>query len=135
MIMGIPVSEYLQMQQRLSRQARGLGEVIASKADAVPAGEEIERLHNPTCKWLTEHGIAYVHNRPDRRSTATEGAPDFTIAAGAGRVVFVEFKTVEGKLSVKQREWHFLSERAGTTVHVIRSLGKFLELMKECGVE
>ncbi len=135
--MGFDPQHILAAQQRLecNRQPKTVAGYMVNEIDAVPAGDEVEKLHKPALKWLTEHGIAYVPNRPARRSTATEGAPDFTIAAGAGRVVFVEFKTIDGKLSVKQREWHFLAERSGTTVHVIRSFGKFLELMKSVSNE
>ena len=119
------------MQQRLA----GRFKLPGPSEEAVEGGREVQELHVPAVRWLTEHGIAFIHCRPDKRTMATEGAPDFTIAAREGRVVFVEFKTREGKLSEEQRTWIFLAARAGTTVRVLRNFDSFLALMKENGIE
>ena len=126
--MGFSPEDVLMMQQRLARGRATTGEPIPE--DAAGAGDEIESLHRPAIKWFTEQGIAFVYNRPDRASTATPGAPDI-IAFPRDSVLLIEFKTREGKLSEAQRDWHFLAQRAGHEVHVIRSMAQFLTLVRQ----
>jgi len=133
--MGFKTEDVLMMQRRLARsKSSGPSESgTMVPFSGVEAGEEVDQLHRPAVRWLQAHNIAYVWSRTDKPSTVTEGAPDFVIAVNPP--VFVEFKTKVGKLSEKQRDWHFLAERAGVKVHVLRSLGEFLALMKESGIE
>lgn len=130
--MGLDPQHVLEAQRRLERNRKPQPTV---RDNACLEGEEVEKLHNPTKEWLKKRGIAFVYNRPDRASTATEGAPDFTIACGVCCIEFVEFKTKTGKLTAKQQEWHFLARRAGVEVNVFRSMDEFYALMKEIGVE
>lgn len=131
--MGFDPQHILAAQQRLERNRKPFIKLL--EGGGVPEGEEIEKLHKPTAKWLRERGIPFIHNRSDQRSTATEGAPDFTIAVGQGRTVFIEYKTKTGKLSPKQQEWHFLARRVGVEVYVFRSMEEFHNLMKELGIQ
>lgn len=120
--MGFTPADVLMMQQRLARGPEA--------TQGVDAGEEIEKLHRPALKWLRENGHSFIYNRPDRASTGTPGAPDLVVAAGGGRILFIEFKTKSGKLSREQVTWHHLAATAGHTVHVVRSIEAFMELMK-----
>lgn len=129
--MGFKPEDVRMMENRLARKSGPVGGQVVG----VDAGQEVEELHNPTLDWLKGRGLPYVYNRPDKASTATPGAPDFTIGISRGAVVFIEFKTREGKLSEKQVEWHFLARRAGIEVHVLRSMESFFELMSTLGVE
>lgn len=126
--MGFSPQDLITMQRRLARKSGPVGGAPAT-GDGVDAGEEIEKLHRPAAAWLKARNIAFVWNRTDVPSTATEGAPDFVIACNPP--LFVEFKTKVGKLSEKQRDWHFLAERQGVTVHVLRSFESFEDLMKD----
>lgn len=131
--MGFTPADFLMM-QRLLDNRRANAHYSEPKDDAVGAGREVEDLHTPACRWLTEHGLAFVHNRPDKRSTATEGAPDFVVIVPTG-TIWIEFKTKTGKLTEEQQTWHFLAARQGVKVQVLRSFDSFLELMRESGVE
>jgi len=126
--MGFNPQDVLMMQQRLARGAHDRAKIEVNE-DAAGEGEEIERLHKPAVAWLRDNGMAHVYNRPDRKSTATPGAPDLVIVHPRG-ILLIEFKTKTGKLSEDQTTWHFLASRAGHKVHVIRSMAEFLTLVR-----
>lgn len=99
----------------------------AVSADAVPAGEE-STLHDFAIGLLKSRNLPFIHSRMDRAATCTLGAPDL-VFVHAGRVVMVEFKTKVGKLSEQQTVWHYLADREGVKVHVVRSKAEFCDLL------
>jgi hypothetical protein len=56
---------------------------------------------------LTLHLYDYLanHNYDSRRSGPDAGVPDINPAAGHGRLIFIETKTLKGPTAKKQREW------------------------------
>ena len=91
---------------------------------------EIEDIHIPFLAWLHELDIPLVYHRPDRKSGIQTGWPDFTVAY-ARRVVFIEAKTPEGRLSEVQRNVHKFIRKAGNIVVVCRSLEECKEAVRE----
>lgn len=100
-------------------------------------------LHAQIIKECMKRGWPFIHNRMDRASTATEGAPDFVIlgvyssrgsaldsCTNSPQVYFIEAKTKTGKLSIAQLGFQAQAEKFGHTVHVVRSLEEFLKVIE-----
>lgn len=60
------------------------------------------------------------------------GFPDRTILLPGGRVVFIEFKTPVGVVSVHQQYWIAKLQGLGFTAGVARSLDEAIELVAQC---
>ena len=87
-------------------------------------------LHEEIFDECRRRGWIALHGSMAERTCRTLGEPDFVILADGGRVLFVECKTKTGKLSPAQAALKFHAEKLGHTVHVVRSLGQFLEVAK-----
>ena len=74
-------------------------------------------------KWL------YFTGSMAHRSRRTLGEPDFTILAPNGQVLFVECKTLTGKLSEEQIQIQREADRLGHCIHIVRSLDDFTVLL------
>jgi hypothetical protein len=62
-----------------------------------------------------------------------EGTPDMIIL-DAGRAIFLELKSLKGRVSPAQQVCHKSLRRAGCAVYVIRSLDETIIALRECGV-
>lgn len=71
----------------------------------------------------------YIHARTDERSTIQEGAPDFVLFLPRGGMLCIECKTRTGKLTAEQQAWQAQMQMLGHTIHVVRSMEQFLELV------
>ena len=91
-------------------------------------GREAE-LHEAIFDECRRRGWIALHGSMAERTCRTLGEPDFVILAGGGRVLLVECKTKTGKLSPAQAALRFHAEHLGHTVHVVRSLEEFLQLL------
>lgn len=96
----------------------------------VPAGEEIVSLHNPIKEWCDSQfpQVPYFYTRPDKASGSKPGTPDFALLY-KGKVIIVECKTRDGKLSPEQLAFKVLAEMQGHTVHVVRDMEHFRSLV------
>jgi hypothetical protein len=72
----------------------------------------------------------FIRCRMDLPSTVELGSHDFTIYASGGRTFKIECKTAKGKLSNHQLGWAHEMNLNGHTVHVVRSMEEFLEVVK-----
>ena len=86
-------------------------------------------LHEEIFDECRRRGWIALHGSMAERTCRTLGEPDFVILAGAGRVLFVECKTRTGKLSPAQAALKHHAEKLGHTIHVVRSLDDFLNLL------
>ena len=86
-------------------------------------------LHEQVFDECRRRGWIALHGSMAERTCRTLGEPDFVILAGGGRVLFVECKSRSGKLSPAQSALKFHAEKLGHTVHVVRSMKDFLELL------
>ena len=94
--------------------------------DAVGREAELHEAIFDECRrrcWIALHGSMA------ERTCRTLGEPDFVILAGEGRVLLVECKSRTGKLSPAQFALKHHAERLGHTVHVVRSLVEFENLL------
>lgn len=71
----------------------------------------------------------FIRARMDKRSTIQTGAQDFTIFMPASRMICVECKRRDGKLSTDQHAWALEMQKLGHPVHVVRSFDEFLTLV------
>lgn len=93
-------------------------------------GESDEsKLHEQILNECRRRGWIAYHCRMDMPTTLMKGIPDFTIFADGGRVILVECKTAKGKLSVEQAAVNAWLSKLGQTVHVVRSLEEFMEVI------
>jgi hypothetical protein len=66
----------------------------------------------------------------DLPTTTIPGSPDFFILANDGKLLLIECKRPRGgKLSSEQLGYIQWSSRLGHTVHVVRSLEQFIEVI------
>jgi len=88
-------------------------------------------LHNRIIKHCNEQfpRWVYLHANPAAKSTIRKGAADFTIFLPPGRVLCVECKARDGKLSQDQLIFIKEMEMVGTKVHVVDSFDEFLKLL------
>ncbi len=86
-------------------------------------------LHEEIFDACRQRGWIALHGSMAERSHRTLGEPDFTILADGGRVFFIECKSRQGKLSPAQAALKFHAEKLGHTIHVVRSLEEFSQLL------
>jgi len=105
----------------------------AGKAEAALRGEEVrleKELHDQLEAFLRRNDILYLHARMDKRSTIRAGWPDFTALRG-GRVVCVELKAPNGKVSADQQEVIAELQRAGIPITVTSDLMEAIRFLIE----
>lgn len=86
-------------------------------------------LHEEIFDECQRRGWIALHGSMAERTCRTLGEPDFVILADGGRVLFVECKSRNGKLSPAQAALKHHAEKLGHTVHVVRSMEEFLKLL------
>ena len=101
---------------------------VEGRTSKVGVSREAE-LHEAIFDECRRRGWIALHGSMAERTCRTLGEPDFVILAGGGRVLLVECKTKTGKLSPAQAALKFHAEHLGHTVHVVRSLEEFLQLL------
>ena len=102
---------------------------IPVRPDAVAAGAE-DTLHDAIVDECKRRGWLFFHGSMAHRAMRTKGEPDFTICADRGRVFFIEAKTKTGKLSREQLGVKAWAAKLGHTVHVVRSIREFREVVR-----
>ena len=122
-----------EMLARLERNRHGRGPKPESCAAGVES--EVADLHRPILAWCRNQvpAVPVFYTRPDRASGAFPGTPDFALIY-KGRCLLIEAKTKRGKLSTEQLAWHHLAARQGHTVHVIRSMEEFWNILRDLGL-
>src|SRR5512137_685484 len=86
-------------------------------------------LHEEIFDECRRRGWVALHGSMAERTCRTLGEPDFVILADGGRVFFVECKSRSGRLSPAQAALKHHAEKLGHTVHVVRSMEDFLQLL------
>jgi len=113
-------------------KARNGGDVSFEVPIAADPGTEIRALHRPIIEWCERQvpRVPYIHSRTDVPSSIPVGMQDFTIFY-KGQCFCIECKTRTGKLDKDQQSWAYLMAAQGWTVHIIRSVEQFLELVNQ----
>lgn len=120
-IMGIPLSDYLSMQERMRRVAGR----IEDQRSALGVEREFE-LHRQILDECARRGWIALHGSMAHRTHRIAGEFDFVILADGGRVLLVECKTKTGKLTTEQQALHAWARKLGHEPKIVRSLGGFL---------
>lgn len=66
----------------------------------------------------------------DKKLGTLAGVPDLCIPMGLGRVVWIEVKTLKGKLSRIQSAMHFNMVRLDQEIYVVKGLAEGMTLLK-----
>lgn len=87
---------------------------------------EIADIHIPFARWCDERGIPYHRNRPDKRTTAIKGDPDFLLT-WCSYCVYIECKVPGRKLSKDQEKRIAYLRKAGNKVAICYSVQDCIE--------
>jgi len=93
--------------------------------------DEVNDLHYPIidfCKKAIPE-IPYIWSRTDKAATIGKGTPDFSLFY-KGKAYLFECKSKRGTVSPDQVVWKIKAEAQQFTVHVIRSMREFLEIIE-----
>ncbi len=128
--MSISIFELQQMQARLAQK-----KVRQSDGQTIPMANGCERekeLHDRILEECAARGWLVIHSRMDMPSNVGIGVPDFAVFCAGGRVLLVEAKTRDGKLTPKQRAWLAWAQKLGHLACVARSFNDFVKFAAQC---
>lgn len=121
--MGFSELDFQNMEARVNR---------GRKTPVAPDAEANESdLHNKIIRFCKERNWIYFRGSMAHKAMRVLGEPDFTILASHGRVFFVECKSKTGKLSPEQMGIQLAASILGHTVHAVRSLREFTEIVQK----
>lgn len=89
-------------------------------------------IHKDISNYLRLKGIAFRHDRTDKRTTGTIGWPDFTFAL-KGKAIGVEVKRVGHGLSPEQRSCMAAMEANGWTTFIVSSVQQVQSVVETFG--
>lgn len=115
--------------QQLSEYERDRNALNSIPTPSKSGSEKESDIHEQIFDECRRRGWIALHGSMSERTHRTAGEPDFIILADGGRVVMVECKSRTGKLSAVQSALKHHAEKLGHTVHVVRSVGEFLEIV------
>ncbi len=96
-------------------------------------GDGVDReadLHDEILDDCRRRGWHAIHSRMDLPTTTGVGDPDFVIMADLGKVYFIECKSKTGKVTPAQAALQAQAMRLGHTVHVIRNMREYIEVVQ-----
>lgn len=96
-----------------------------------PACEVEAQLHYDIIDECKTRGWKYFHGSMAHKTRRKKGEPDFIILCDKGRVLLVECKDRDGKMSVAQNEVLAHARKLGHTIHVVRSIEQFKDIAKD----
>jgi hypothetical protein len=95
------------------------------KGEAQLRNRILEHCYGQRPRWKV------IWARDDKKSTLPAGANDLTIFMSNGRLLLMELKYGQGKLSADQRDWKYELGMLGHEVFVIKSFQEFLTLITQ----
>lgn len=91
---------------------------------------EIRDIHGPFKAWLDKNRIPFHRNRPDKKTTAIKGDPDF-LCTLANRCLYIECKVPGKKLSEDQEKRIAYLRQAGNAVRIVFSCEEAIQAVSE----
>lgn len=88
-------------------------------------------LHAQIFSECRRRGWIAFHGSMSERTHRTCGEPDFVILADSGRLLMVECKMPNGKLSIEQQAMVAHASKLGHTIHVVRSMEEFFKVSED----
>ncbi len=104
-----------------------------SQFDAIADGEE-DQLHAEIIKFCQREGWLYFHGSMAHKAMRNPGEPDFHIYTNLStppRVLMVECKTKNGKLSTEQLGVQLMAKILHQEYHVVRSMAEFESIINQ----
>jgi Holliday junction resolvase-like predicted endonuclease len=99
---------------------------ITSEVDVANDPAPESQLERKIEQWLTEHGIAWIHDRS--RGANRPGQPDIIAAMPHGATLWLELKSAQGRLSAEQKTFRLLLLQRDHLWYEVRSFRAFLEI-------
>lgn len=124
---NITLADYIAHEERIARGKAQKSPKDAADRETGKGGLHEEIMEHCDSQWPR---WKYIHSRTDLKSTVAVGSQDFTVFLPNGRVLCVEAKAKNGKLSNEQLGWAHEMRLLGHTVHVVYNLEQFVELTK-----
>ena len=124
--MGMSSTEFQILQMRLAAAAGKKHVVQPSIYDEV---DDESELHCQVIDYCKSKGWVIFHGSMAHKTKRTPGEPDATILADNGRVFFIEMKRKNGKESPAQIGIRLQAEKLGTTIHVVKSIEQFIDIV------
>lgn len=100
------------------------------KVVAPDAVTDESELHDEIMAYCRSKDWVCLHGSMAHRTFRTIGECDFQIYASDSRAFLIECKSKTGKLSPEQQAFAAQARKNGHTVHCIRSMTEFLELVR-----
>jgi len=129
--MSFTHADYLAMQARCDGARKN---IVRNLGD--PANREVGKggLHEQIINHCNAQWPRwkFIHSRTDRRSTVEVGSQDFTIFMPGGKLLCVECKAKDKKLTSEQMAWWKEMDMLEHRVHLVYSLDEFIELANLC---
>jgi len=110
----------------LGKQGMTMPEIQATRDVATE-----REMHSKFENYLRMREIPFGTSRMDKKSTFTEGWPDYTIVLPRGHVAFVELKMPGKTLDPDQERVCASLEAAGAIVRVCESLGECILVVSD----
>lgn len=119
---------------KLAQQNKGKSLAFLGK-EGVEAVRLEGKLHQDICNHCDAQWPRWkvIHARMDKKNTIGIGVHDFTVFLPRGRMLCIECKAGNEKLTHEQLVWRKELEFLGHTVHVVRSMQEFLTLVETQG--
>lgn len=111
----------------IAKSAKWRGGDSLNDTEQPDSGKEA-RLQLKCERWLRDHGYPYVHDRSRKKNR--RGIPDLICFLPEGRVVVVELKAKDGRLSFEQTQTLRMLKYLKHEVHEVRSFKRFLQIME-----
>jgi hypothetical protein len=92
------------------------------------AYESESRLQADIKAECLRRGWLVLSGTMNRKTHRTVGEPDLIILCDQGRVLLIECKDKDGKVTQEQGALHAWADKLGHEVHVVRSLERFIEV-------
>ena len=102
---------------------------VATLSDKSNPTEHEKPLHQDILDECARRGWLAFHGSMAHRTHRTIGEPDFIILADGGRLLLVEAKSRQGKLSIDQQARIVHARKLGHVIHVVSSLPQFLSIL------
>lgn len=107
-----PLPDHILRRMAPSDRPRGKAGKLMSELAEKEERDNERAQHKIFWNYCLLKDITVDYHRPDKRTTNRKGWPDFPCYKN-GRVLFLEFKTANGRLSKEQKEMREELERQG----------------------
>ena len=124
------LDDYNALVRRKPSLLASIGLDVEPKEKVKEPQEPEKEIHRKIAKWCKDYAMQSFHGAMHKRSGRTPGEPDFIIQLPDGKTLYVEVKTLKGKLSIEQECVIAHAWQLGHKIHVVRKFEEFHDLVK-----